>query len=216
MSRMIAACWDSSPVFSLGVVLAGVVLVDVVGLVSAAGVVVVAVFSDAFGVTAVSGIFGGLAVPSGSVAFVVGVVPSAPGVPGVVPAGVVAVGRRLRDGLGHDGRLARRLCSAPRTPPLRRPARAPRRRPGSSRPSASPACRGSPGRRRRTAGTSPGRRSSRRRSAYSRARRGAGCGTADGLLGRCGPVRRLRRRWRLPVRRSGRRIDERRGHWLEF
>ncbi len=90
MSSRIALCWDSSLVFSPVGVLDGVVLV----LVSEDDVVVVAVvFSEALGVTAVSGIFGGLVVPSPSPALSLAVDPSAPGVVDVTPpAGVVAVG----------------------------------------------------------------------------------------------------------------------------
>ena len=68
------------PELFVGVVLVGVVLVGVVALASVVGVG--GGVSDAFGVTCVSGIFGGLitARRDGSFSFVLGAVPGVPGV----------------------------------------------------------------------------------------------------------------------------------------
>ena len=96
VSSRIALCCDSSLVVSPlepappppG--FDGVVAVVVGVLVSAAGVS--AIFSEAFGVAAVSGIFGGFTAPDGSVALAFGVVVAAPGVLVGATAGVDAVG----------------------------------------------------------------------------------------------------------------------------
>ena len=95
----------------------GVVLVGVVAWASVVGVG--GGVSDAFGVTCVSGIFGGLiTVADGSFGFVLGAVPGVLGVvvaaPGVVGAGVVGVGAWATV-LTTTARLRRAFASAPRT-----------------------------------------------------------------------------------------------------
>ena len=203
-----------------GVVLAGVVLVGVVGFGFAAGVVVVVVFPS-FGVIAVSGIFGGLTVAQRQRRFRASVsCPASRRRRGV--AGVVAGGRgrgavACATVVVTTGALRRRLCSAPRS--RRGGAQHEHRRRAEDRRRRAPARRAEAAGRAGAALQAPVLPGGHRAAAAPQLRTArAGCGRRRAAAGAAGARGRpaARRRWRLPVRRSGRRIDERRGHWLRI
>ena len=176
----------------------------------------VAAFSAASGVIAVSGIFGGLTAPSGQRRFGVRRRRGAPGVIGVVVAGVRRGRRaRLRHRRGHHARLWRAFAqrrvsgggSAQHEHAARGKDRAPERQPGAPRLPGAPAphCRHQswPWLQRRGALHAAAldrwrRRRRGRRTALGRGSQPVPFGGVCPLLG------------------SGRRIDERRGHRPEF